>query len=127
MTGMEMMLTNMLKAFMPKESAEKIAGWATDGTFDKIGNIPSDLEEIKRDLAKLQFALAKIYAALSVEQQVFAAGNGDGVSGGTVTGLGIAPPTEHGTDGGPGGSVGTSGEPDNGRGVHFTAHNEIGS
>ena len=60
MSGMEMMLINMLKAFMPKEAAEKIAGYATDGTFDRIGAIPSELDAIKASLARIELELAGI-------------------------------------------------------------------
>ena len=64
MSGMEMLLINTLKAFMPKESAEKIAGWASDGTFDKIGNLPEEISEIKRQQAAILLALGRIFAVL---------------------------------------------------------------
>lgn len=66
MSGMEMMLINMLKAFMPKEAAEKIAGYATDGTFDRIGSIPSELDAIRESLARQERMLAGLNRAFSV-------------------------------------------------------------
>lgn len=55
----------MLKTFMPKEAAEKIAGMVEDGTFDRIGSLPSDIQEIKAAQKALGFQLAEIQRTLA--------------------------------------------------------------
>ena len=119
MSGMELMLTNMLKAFMPKESAEKIAGWAQDGTFDRIGALPSELDEIKRAQARIEFGLARIFAVLQNETI-------DRVPGGSSPGFVQAALAEHRTDDGPGGRSSAGGDADNGCGSDLPAGDRIG-
>lgn len=109
MLGMEMMLTNMLKAFMPKESAEKIAGWASDGTFDKIGNLPSELEAIKLQQAQILLGMGRIFAILQERDE-------NGIPGSPAPGPLPLALVEHGADGEPGNDIGASGEPDSGHG-----------
>jgi hypothetical protein len=62
MSGMEMLLVNTLKAFMPKEAAEKIYRMVEDGTFDRIGAVPADIAEIKRAIGQLHLGLATLAA-----------------------------------------------------------------
>lgn len=56
-SGTEMLFLQMLKAFMPKEAAEKIAGMVEDGTFDRIGSLPADIQEIKDGIKSLGMAV----------------------------------------------------------------------
>lgn len=113
MSGMEMMLVNMLKAFMPKEAAEKIAGYATDGTFDRIGAIPSELDAIKESLARIELAIAGVgrrQVAL-LHHQSEGADQVSRVADGS--GLEPAPFAEYGANG-VGNGAGTSGSINNG-------------
>lgn len=126
MSGMELLFINTLKAFMPKEAAEKIAGMIADGTFDRIGSLPSDILEIKSRLEqcekrfdRLELGLAKIYAAICQPvpspTPILQIGNGDRVSSdaGSVGPI-DAPLAEHGTDGRPSGSGDASSDADDG-------------
>lgn len=107
MSGAEMLLVNMLKAFMPKEAAEKIGAMASDGTFDRIGNLPADIDEIKRGMAALHLGQAKIFAALQ------ALGGSDALHSNSQLRLVAPVPTEHGTNAGPGNDSGADLQPDN--------------
>lgn len=64
MSGMDMLLANTLKAFMPKEAAEKILGYANDGTFERIGAIPFELDQIKARQQAIGLQLEEIRNAL---------------------------------------------------------------
>jgi hypothetical protein len=90
MSGPEMLMQAAFKAFMPKETAEKIQitieGMLKDGTLDGIGSLVSDIAEIKRSQARIEFGLARIFAGLSLEQQIHSGGEKDRVSGDTGTG-----------------------------------------
>lgn len=64
MSGMDMLLVNTLKAFMPKEAAEKILGYANDGTFERIGAIPFELDQIKARQQAIGLQLEEVRNAL---------------------------------------------------------------
>lgn len=125
MSGMDLLLTNMLKSFMPKESAEKIAGWATDGTFDRIGALPQDIAEIKRNIENLNLGLAKIFALIQSQglsgQQILAGGTQDGISGDAGNGHLALVSSECGAAGGRGTDSGASGGIDHGNGTSAEA------
>jgi hypothetical protein len=115
MSGMEMLLINTLKAFMPKEAAEKIYRMVEDGTFDRIGEVPSDIAEIKRAVGQLHLGLATLAAHVSaLEMRGGVARNplSDGAERGPVA----VAYAERGTDADAGSSFITSGISHNGHG-----------
>lgn len=85
MSGPEMLLQAALKAFVPKETAERlttaIEGMLRDGTLDGIGSLVSDIAEIKASQRRIEFGLAKIFALVQGEQQVHARRTEDGLPG----------------------------------------------
>lgn len=119
MSGTDLLLTNMLKSFMPKESAEKIAGWATNGTFDRIGALPADIAEIKASQARIELELGKLFALVQAQsgyqQPLLAGGNAYPIPGSAGDGPFPFASPEHRTDGGPGSNSSASGVADNGR------------
>lgn len=117
MSGAEMLLIAGLKAFVPKETADQInatlQGMLADGTLHGLGNLVADIAEIKARQITIEAILRHIAA------------NGLPGNPPTVDAPRLAL-TEHRTDGQPGSGISAGGEPDDGRGVHFTAHNEVG-
>jgi hypothetical protein len=57
-SGMEMMALSMLKTFMPKEAADQLLRMASDGTFDRIAQIPKALDEINARLTRIEQRLS---------------------------------------------------------------------
>jgi hypothetical protein len=97
MIGPEMLLQAALKAFVPKEVAERyivqaaelsaiVEGMVKRGELDGIATLVSDVAEIKLSQARIEFGLARIYATFSVEQQFRAARENDRVPGSPGTG-----------------------------------------
>jgi len=62
MNGMEMFLITALKTMLPKEAAEKIVEYATDGTIERFAAIPAELAEIKKTLAVQGEAIRELRA-----------------------------------------------------------------
>jgi hypothetical protein len=114
-TGPEMLLIAGLKAFVPKETAEKInaalTGMLNDGTLDGIGSLVSDIAEIKRAQSRIEFALGRIFAELQSGSI-----RADTIERNPAVGLAPLALAERGASGSGGGYSGSSGEPDNGSG-----------
>lgn len=131
MSGMDMLLVNALKAFMPKDVAEKLneilQGMIADGTFEKIASLPSELEAIKRSIGQLHLGVATIAAHVSaLESRTGAPARNPLHDSPDAIPHGIAPTSfaEHrsgelANGGSPGG---TGGEPDNGYGEPVAAN-----
>lgn len=131
MSGMDMLLVNALKAFVPKDVAEKLSevlqGMIEDGTFEKIASLPSDVAEIKRAIIQLHLGMATIAAHISaLESRTGAPARNPLHDSSDVISHGIAPTSfaEHRSGelancGSPGG---TGGEPDNGYGEPVAAN-----
>ncbi len=85
-----MLMQAALKAFVPKETAEKvqlaIEGMLRDGTLDGIGSLVSDIQEIKQRQARIEFGLGKIFAMLQDQQRFFASGADNGLPGSATDG-----------------------------------------
>lgn len=139
MSGTEMLLQAALKAFVPKETAERyvaqaaqvsaiVEGMVKDGALDGIATLISDVREIKESLARIEFQNGRVFAALQSQQQIFQGGTIHGVLGGPAPGPfdHLAPELRPVIVAGSGNSGDAGSEPDGVRGVHFTAHNQIG-
>jgi hypothetical protein len=122
MNGPEMLLVNMLKAFMPREAADKIYGMATDGTFDRIGAIPSELDAIKKALQDIQCHLIGIERALRDNKPE----DRDGIQDAARIGILVASASSEHRANGTGASAGSSGVIDTGHGGSVVAVGEDG-
>lgn len=117
-SGPEMLLKAALTAFVPKETAERltatIEGMLKDGSLDGIGSLVSDIQEIKRSQARIEFGLARVFAALTVEQQFYAAREADKLLGNSSDGPVATVAQSDGplTIAGPGNGGDAGGEPD---------------
>lgn len=140
MSGTEMLLQAALKAFVPKETAERyvaqaaqvsaiVEGMVKDGALDGIATLISDVREIKESLARIEFQNGRVFAALQLAEQIHGGGKPDGLSGSPFPGPLDAMVAERGpvAVAGPGDGGHAGRELDGVRGVHFTAHNEVGT
>lgn len=133
MSGPEMLLIAGLKAFVPKNTAEKInatlEGMLRDGTLQGIGSLVSDIAEIKARLISIDAILrsqgAGVIAGRCAEA-VYERGEDNGLSRDTAAQPRQLAPPQHRTDGGPGGGIGTSGQSDNGHGNGAGTLEDIG-